>query len=70
MIICIPYVYIQYIINILHISVSRQTWLDMCEAYAKQLEGEGLLHKAVSYLLSSHKIYQAIEMLKNHKLFK
>ncbi|XP_046573518.1 uncharacterized protein LOC124281630 isoform X1 [Haliotis rubra] len=49
---------------------SYDTWLGMCEEYARQLEGDGQYHKATSYLLACHKVYGAIDLFKRHRLFK
>ncbi|KAL8569273.1 hypothetical protein ACOMHN_029894 [Nucella lapillus] len=49
---------------------SYETWEKLCEEYAKQLEEEGQYHKAVSYLLVSHKLYPAIDLFRRHKLFR
>ncbi|XP_011636844.1 gem-associated protein 5 [Pogonomyrmex barbatus] len=50
--------------------VSIKTWREMCEAYAHQLVEQNNPGKAVAYLLSIHKIYDAIEVFLNAKLFK
>lgn len=42
----------------------------MCEAYAHQLITQHNPEKAVSYLLSIHKIYEAIDVFLNAKMFK
>lgn len=42
----------------------------MCEAYAHQLTMQNNPEKAVSYLLAIHKIYEAIEVFLNVKMFK
>ncbi|XP_076446765.1 gem-associated protein 5-like [Babylonia areolata] len=49
---------------------SYETWERVCEEYARQLEEEGQYHKAVSYLLVSHKLYPAIDLFRRHKLFR
>ncbi|XP_043264591.1 gem-associated protein 5-like [Colletes gigas] len=51
-------------------SLSMKTWKDMCELYAYQLINEGNPHKAVSYLLCTHKTYKAIEVLQDANLHK
>ncbi|XP_039310637.1 gem-associated protein 5 isoform X2 [Solenopsis invicta] len=51
-------------------SVSMSMWKDMCEAYARQLIEEDKPERAVSYLLSIHKIYEALEVFLNAKMFK
>ncbi|XP_011872793.1 PREDICTED: gem-associated protein 5 isoform X2 [Vollenhovia emeryi] len=51
-------------------SVSVKTWKEMCEAYAHQLVMQKHPEKAVSYLLAVHKIYEAIEVFFNAKMFK
>ena len=51
-------------------SASFETWVTVCTDYALQLESEGQYHKAVSYLLAAHKVYDAIELFKKHRLFK
>jgi len=45
-------------------------WREICEAYAEQLILEGNVEKAVSYLLSIHKIYEAIETFINYNMYK
>lgn len=42
----------------------------MCEAYAHQLIMQNNPEKAVSYFLAVHKIYEAIEVFLNVKMFK
>ena len=42
----------------------------MCIAYSKQLEDEALYHHAVKYLLAVNKLYEAIDLLKRHALFR
>ncbi|KAK7097810.1 uncharacterized protein [Littorina saxatilis] len=49
---------------------SYDTWVSLCEEYAEQLEEDGQYHKAVSYLLASHKPYPAIDLFRRHKLFR
>ncbi|XP_069129450.1 gem-associated protein 5-like isoform X2 [Argopecten irradians] len=46
------------------------SWITVCEDYACQLESEGQYHKAVTYLLASQKVYEAIELFRRHRLFK
>ncbi|KAK3100512.1 hypothetical protein FSP39_021082 [Pinctada imbricata] len=46
------------------------TWIVTCQDYAAQLEGEGQYHKAATYLLAAHKVYEALELFKRHRLFK
>ncbi|XP_036139651.1 gem-associated protein 5 isoform X2 [Monomorium pharaonis] len=51
-------------------SVSMKMWREMCEVYAQQLiEGDNP-GKAVTYLLSIHKIYEALEVLLNTNMYK
>ncbi|XP_077983936.1 gem-associated protein 5-like [Glandiceps talaboti] len=45
-------------------------WLQMVEAYANQLCTQEVYIKAVSYYLACHKVYEAINMLKENKLLK
>ena len=52
------------------LSASFDTWTQVCEDYALQLESDGQYHKAASYLLGCHKVYEAIKLFKRHKLFK
>ncbi|KAL3879661.1 hypothetical protein ACJMK2_031948, partial [Sinanodonta woodiana] len=52
------------------ISASFDTWTSVCEDYALQLEADGQYHKAATYFLACHKVYDAIEVFKRHKLFK
>ncbi|XP_053399556.1 gem-associated protein 5-like [Mercenaria mercenaria] len=49
---------------------SFDTWTSVCEDYAVQLESDGQYHKAASYFLACHKVYEAIRLFKRHKLFK
>ncbi|KAK3580429.1 hypothetical protein CHS0354_035471 [Potamilus streckersoni] len=49
---------------------SFDTWTSVCEDYALQLESDGQYHKAATYFLACHKVYDAIEVFKRHKLFK
>ncbi|XP_013417476.1 gem-associated protein 5 [Lingula anatina] len=49
---------------------SKRTYLELCEVYAQQLEKEGNYHKATSYYLACHKVYEAIDMLKRNRLFR
>ncbi|CAI9731711.1 Hypothetical predicted protein [Octopus vulgaris] len=49
---------------------SHGTWLTVCEDYAYQLESDGEYHKAVTYLVACHRIYEAIDLFKRHRLFK
>lgn len=42
----------------------------MCEAYANQLILQSNPTKAVSYLLCIHKIYEAIDVFQNARMFK
>ncbi|KAL2748138.1 gem-associated protein 5 isoform X1 [Vespula maculifrons] len=51
-------------------SLSMKTWREMCEAYANQLILESNPTKAVSYLLCIHKIYEAIDVFQNVRMFK
>ncbi|XP_070554700.1 gem-associated protein 5-like [Ptychodera flava] len=45
-------------------------WLQTAEAYARQLCSQELYLKASSYLVACHKVYDAIEVLKEHKFIK
>ncbi|KAL4230770.1 Gem-associated protein 5 [Mactra antiquata] len=49
---------------------SYDTWTSVCEDYALQLEADGQYHKAASYFIACHKVYEAIRLFKRHKLFK
>ncbi|XP_076292117.1 gem nuclear organelle associated protein rigor mortis isoform X2 [Lasioglossum baleicum] len=51
-------------------SLSVKTWKEMCELYAYQLISDGNPYKAVTYLLSIHKTYEAIEALLTANLHK
>nr|XP_006819751.1 PREDICTED: gem-associated protein 5-like [Saccoglossus kowalevskii] len=48
----------------------QNLWIQSCECYAKQLCSQEQYMKAVSYYLSAHKVYDAINVLKEHKLYK
>ncbi|XP_043268004.1 gem-associated protein 5 [Venturia canescens] len=50
--------------------LSMKTWQETCEAYATQLVFESNPTKAVSYLLSIHKIHRAIEIYIDQKMYK
>uniref|UniRef100_A0AAY4EDR0 Anaphase-promoting complex subunit 4 WD40 domain-containing protein n=1 Tax=Denticeps clupeoides TaxID=299321 RepID=A0AAY4EDR0_9TELE len=47
-----------------------QVWAQAVEAYVKQLCLQEQYLKAASHLLSIHKVYQAIDLLKSHQLFR
>ncbi|XP_028574181.2 gem-associated protein 5 isoform X1 [Podarcis muralis] len=47
-----------------------QTWAWTVEAFAKQLSFQEQYVKAASHLLSIHKVYEAVELLKSHNLFR
>uniref|UniRef100_A0A0B7BFM2 Uncharacterized protein n=1 Tax=Arion vulgaris TaxID=1028688 RepID=A0A0B7BFM2_9EUPU len=49
---------------------SHDLWELVSSEYAEQLEDDGQYHKAATYLLAAHKVYQAIDLFKRHKLFK
>ncbi|XP_076371362.1 gem-associated protein 5-like isoform X2 [Tachypleus tridentatus] len=49
---------------------SRTLWLEMCEKYAQQLAENQEYHRASLYLLACHKVYDAIDILKDHNLFR
>ena len=51
-------------------SLSMKTWQETSRAYANQLVYESNPTKAASYLLCNHKIYEAIEIFMNHKMYK
>lgn len=51
-------------------SLSQKFWHEMCEAYANQLIQESNPAKAVAYLLSIHKIHQAIQVFVDVKMYK
>lgn len=51
--------------------VSISTWKEMCEAYATQLvQLESNVTKAVAYFLIIHKIYRAIEVFMEAKMYR
>ncbi|CAD6240854.1 GSCOCG00008959001-RA-CDS [Cotesia congregata] len=50
--------------------VSINTWKEMCEAYATQLQLESNVTKAVAYFLIIHKIYRAIEVFMEAKMYR
>ena len=54
----------------LYVTASCESWSSVCEDYAIQLEADGQYHKAATYYLASHKVYDAIRLFKRHKLFK
>lgn len=45
-------------------------WLWAVEAFAKQLCFQDQYVKAASYLLSIHKVYEAVELLKSNHLYR
>uniref|UniRef100_A0A8C6XMD1 Gem nuclear organelle associated protein 5 n=1 Tax=Naja naja TaxID=35670 RepID=A0A8C6XMD1_NAJNA len=47
-----------------------QAWASTVEAFAKQLCFQEQYVKAASYLLSLHKVYEAVELLKSHNFFR
>uniref|UniRef100_A0A8C5RPA2 Gem nuclear organelle associated protein 5 n=1 Tax=Laticauda laticaudata TaxID=8630 RepID=A0A8C5RPA2_LATLA len=47
-----------------------QAWASTVEAFAKQLCFQEQYVKAASYLLSLHKVYEAVELLKSHHFFR
>ncbi|XP_044306963.1 gem-associated protein 5 isoform X3 [Varanus komodoensis] len=47
-----------------------QAWAWTVEAFAKQLCFQEQYVKAASYLLSLHKVYEAVELLKSHNFFR
>ncbi|XP_044005002.1 gem-associated protein 5-like isoform X2 [Aphidius gifuensis] len=51
-------------------SLSQKFWQEICEAYANQLIQESNPTKAVAYLLSIHKIHQAIQVFVDVKMYK
>lgn len=51
-------------------SAGYQAWASTVEAFAKQLCFQEQYVKAASYLLSLHKVYEAVELLKSHNFFR
>ncbi|XP_064609337.1 gem-associated protein 5-like [Liolophura sinensis] len=49
---------------------SHQMWVEACQDYALQLEAEGQFHKAASYYLAAHKVYDAINLFRRHRMFR
>ncbi|XP_067142043.1 gem-associated protein 5 [Centruroides vittatus] len=49
---------------------SRELWLEMASRYAEQLIASGAIQKSVLYLLSCHKIYKAIDTLRDHGYYR
>ncbi|KAL4660029.1 gem-associated protein 5 isoform X1 [Arapaima gigas] len=47
-----------------------QVWVKTVEAFVKQLCFQEQFLKASSYLLSLHRVYEAVELLKSHQLFR
>uniref|UniRef100_A0A8C9WLG2 Gem nuclear organelle associated protein 5 n=1 Tax=Scleropages formosus TaxID=113540 RepID=A0A8C9WLG2_SCLFO len=47
-----------------------QVWVRTVEAFVKQLCIQEQFLKASSYLLSLHRVYEAVELLKSHQLFR
>jgi len=43
---------------------------ELFKHYAKQLEADGMFHKAANIYLSIHHVYDAINVLTNNSLFK
>ncbi|XP_073993143.1 gem nuclear organelle associated protein rigor mortis [Rhodnius prolixus] len=50
--------------------VSHKLWVDCCKSYASQLAEKGDIYKAVSYLLSTHQLEEAIDLLLDSKMFR
>ncbi|XP_041456060.1 gem-associated protein 5-like [Lytechinus variegatus] len=48
----------------------HDVWLQTCDAYAKQLESQDQIHRAVSFYLISHQVYKAIAILKKNSMFR
>jgi len=44
--------------------------MTLLERYAKQLEADGMFHKAANVYLSIHRVYDAVNMLAHNSLFK
>ncbi|KAK6976015.1 Gem-associated protein 5 [Biomphalaria glabrata] len=49
---------------------SHDLWELVSAEYAEQLEEDGQYHKAATYLLAAHKVYQAIDLFRRHRLFR
>lgn len=49
---------------------SRELWLEMANKYAEQLIASGAIQKSVLYLLACHKVYKAIDTLRDHGFYK
>ncbi len=47
-----------------------QVWARTVEAYVKQLCHHEQFLKAASHLVSIHKIYEAVNLLKSHQLYR
>ena len=52
------------------ILASPKLWRELCVTYAKQLEDDGCIHRAASYYLNVHKVYDAIEVLARHNQYR
>ncbi|CAL1530881.1 unnamed protein product, partial [Lymnaea stagnalis] len=49
---------------------SHDLWELVSAEYAEQLEEDGQYHKAATYLLAAHKVHQAIDLFRRHRLFR
>lgn len=52
------------------LSAGYQVWLKTVEVYVKQLCLQEQFLKAASHLLSINKVYEAIDLLKSHQLYR
>ena len=51
-------------------TASHKTYIRMCQLYSRQLEDDGLYHRATSYLLTINDVYGAIKLLQRHSLYR
>lgn len=58
------------IISVLVILAGYQVWVRTVEAYVKQLCMQEQFLKAASHLVSVHKLYEAVSLLKSHQLYR
>lgn len=45
-------------------------WEQACDAYANQLVEEGDMIRASTYLLATHKVHEAVRLLKDNKMYR
>lgn len=59
-----------YLTTFFFFKAGYHVWLWAVEAFAKQLCFQDQYVKAASHLLSIHKVYEAVELLKSHHFYR